>query len=141
VDGGRGAPRWRIQDGRDEIERVVREWTASRSRSEIIAALRAARVPCGPVSNVAEAVGDPVLAGRDPVMSVLMPSGRRFRVPGPEVRLDGPADGHPPAVPAAGQHTIEVLAAVGYDQAELGALAADGVIGPVPETRDLPPTP
>jgi CoA:oxalate CoA-transferase len=130
-------PRWRIEDGRDEVEQVVREWTAGRRRGEIIAKLRAARVPCGPVNDVAEAIRDPVHQGRDPVISVLMPSGRRLRVPGPEVRLGEPASGAPPAVPEAGQHTAEVLAKLGYDRAELDDMAANGIIGRV--TDRLPP--
>lgn len=123
-------PRWRITDGRTEVERVVREWTAVRSRKEIIGHLRAARVPCGPVNDVAEAVSDPVHEGRDPIMTVLMPSGRRVHVPGQEVRLGEPQPGQPAAVPAAGQHTMQVLAELGYGQDELEELAAVGVIGP-----------
>jgi crotonobetainyl-CoA:carnitine CoA-transferase CaiB-like acyl-CoA transferase len=128
-------PRWRIEDGRGEVEQVVREWTAGRTRGEIVDELRAAAVPCGPVNDVAEAVSDPVHLGRDPIMNVLMPSGRRLHVPSPEIRLDDPASGRPPAVPEAGQHTAEVLAKLGYDQAELEALAASGVIG---QARDGP---
>lgn len=122
------APRWRIEDGRAEAERVVAEWTARRTRREIIEELRAVRVPCGPVNDVAEAVRDPVHNGRVPVVSVLMPSGRQVHVPGPEVRLGEPATGCPPAVPAAGEHTAEVLAELGYSQAELAAMVASGVI-------------
>lgn len=122
-------PRWRIEDGRRDAERVVRDWTARRSRSEVIEELRAAGVPCGPVNDVAEAVRDPVHQGRDPVMTVQMPSGRRVHVPGPEVRLDRAPASDPPAVPAAGQHTAEVLASLGYDQSELEALTASGIIG------------
>jgi CoA:oxalate CoA-transferase len=120
-------PRWRIRDGRAEAEQVVADWTARRTRREIIGLLRAAGVPCGPVNNVAEAVTDPVHQGRDPVLSVLMPSGRAVHVPGPEVRLDDQEPGQP-AIPAPGEHTAQVLTDLGYSQAELAALAASGVI-------------
>jgi CoA:oxalate CoA-transferase len=119
-------PRWRITEGRNKAEEVVAAWTASRRRSDIIAELRAAGVPCGPVNDVAEAVTDPVHQGRDPITTVRMRSGRQLHVPGPEVRL-GAAAGEL-AVPAAGQHTAEVLAELGYSEQDVAGLLADGVI-------------
>lgn len=129
-------PRWRIGEGRADIERVVREWTASRPRHQVVGELRAVGVPCGPVNDVAEAVNDPVHTGRDPIATVRMPSGRLLHVPGPEVRL-GVADeeGQPsPAeqvriVPPAGADTAQVLAALGHTDAEIATLASHGVIG------------
>jgi CoA:oxalate CoA-transferase len=140
-------PRWRIGDGRAEIERVVAEWTAARPRAEIVGQLRAAGVPCGPVNDVAEAVSDPVQAGRDPLATVRMPSGRLLHVPGPEVRFGVIADAETPSaqaeqsvrvVPAAGADTAEVLAALGHSKAEVVALARSGVIG---LTDDVPKRP
>jgi CoA:oxalate CoA-transferase len=120
-------PRWRITEGRDKAEEVVAAWTAGRQRSDIIAELRAAGVPCGPVNDVAEAVTDPVHHGRDPITTVRMRSGRQLHVPGPEVRLGGRAPGELP-VPGPGQHTAEVLAELGYSEQDLAGLLADGVI-------------
>jgi CoA:oxalate CoA-transferase len=119
-------PRWRITAGRDKCEEVVAAWTAGRQRSDIIAELRAAGVPCGPVNNVAEAVTDPVHDGRDPITTVRMRSGRQLHVPGPEVRLGGAAPGELP-VPGAGQHTAEVLAELGYSAPDIAGLLADHV--------------
>jgi CoA:oxalate CoA-transferase len=139
-------PRWRIGDGRAEVERVVGEWTAARPRAEIVRELRAVGVPCGPVNNVAEAVSDPVQAGRDPLATVRMPSGRHLHVPGPEVRFGviadaetRPADDEQSArvVPAAGADTAEVLAALGHSPAEIARLASSGVV----DIRDDVPTP
>ena len=55
----------RIARCRAEIERVVGEWTAARSRAEIVAQLRAAGVPCGSVNDVAEAVTRSALERRE----------------------------------------------------------------------------
>jgi CoA:oxalate CoA-transferase len=120
-------PRWRITEGRDKAEEVVAAWTAGRQRSDIIAELRAVGVPCGPVNNVAEAVTDPVHHGRDPVTTVRMRSGRQLHVPGPEVRLEGAAAATDLPVPAAGQHTAQVLAELGYSEPDIAALLADRV--------------
>lgn len=135
-------PRWAITEGRDRAEAFVSGWTAGRTRREIVTALRAAGVPCGPVNDVAEAVTDPVHDGRRPLITVSMPSGRGLHVPGPEVRI-GPPDGIAPGdtagacvpVPAAGQHTAEVAAALGYSETDIAVMLADGVIGqPSPDT-------
>jgi CoA:oxalate CoA-transferase len=120
-------PRWRITDGRDKAEEVVAAWTQSRRRSDIIEELRAAGVPCGPVNDVAEAVTDPVHHGRDPITTVRMRSGRQLHVPGPEVRM-GAGTAAELAVPAAGQHTVQVLAELGYRDQDIAGLLADGVI-------------
>ena len=64
--------------------------------------------------------------GRDPLTTVIMRSGRQLHVPGPEVRLGGPPDSGQ-AIPAAGQHTTEVLAELGYRDEDIAALLADGV--------------
>jgi CoA:oxalate CoA-transferase len=119
---------WRITEGRDKAEEFVAAWTAPRTRSAIIAEMRAAGVPCGPVNDVAEAVTDPVHGGRDPLTTVRMRSGRQLHVPGPEVRLGGGAGGEL-AIPAAGQHTTEVLAELGYSEADVAGLLAAGAAG------------
>jgi CoA:oxalate CoA-transferase len=121
---------WRITEGRDKSEEFVAAWTSERTRSAIIAEMRAAGVPCGPVNDVAEAVADPVHEGRNPVTTVRMRSGRQLHVPGPEVRLGGPADSGESElpIPAAGQHTAEVLAELGYTEQDVAGLLAGGVI-------------
>ena len=118
---------WRITQGRDQAEEFVAAWTGTRTRSEIITAMRAAGVPCGPVNDVAEAVTDPVHQGRDPLATVRMASGRQLHVPGPEVRLGGPPLGELP-IPAAGQHTTQVLAELGYSEQDTARLLAGGII-------------
>jgi CoA:oxalate CoA-transferase len=117
---------WRITEGRDKAEEHVAAWTATRTRADIITQMRGAGVPCGPVNDVAEAIADPVHHGRDPLTTVIMRSGRQLHVPGPEVRLGGPPDSGQ-AIPAAGQHTTEVLAELGYRDEDIAALLADGV--------------
>jgi CoA:oxalate CoA-transferase len=120
-------PRWRITQGRAEAEQFVAQWTAGRGRAEIISELRAAGVPCGPVNDVAEAISDPVHEGRSPITTVRMRSGRQLHVPGPEVRLGDRGESEL-AVPAAGQHTTEVLTELGYSEEDVTGLLADGVI-------------
>jgi crotonobetainyl-CoA:carnitine CoA-transferase CaiB-like acyl-CoA transferase len=78
----------------------------ARDRGELLAALAAADVPSGPVSSVAEAVsalGGPAwLEERD-----------RIRTAPSPVRLDGRRPGIRRAPPLLGEHTDEVLAALG----------------------------
>ena len=48
----------------DEINEMVSGWTRERSRNEVFAAMRAARLPVAPVRNVAEVMEDPHLHAR-----------------------------------------------------------------------------
>jgi formyl-CoA transferase len=100
----------------------------TRGSAEWIARLNAAGVPCGPIYRVDEVFNDPqVVAGgmaatvrhdtRGPV-SVLAPTVTLSRTPG---RLER-------SLPAVGQDTEDVLAALGYDTQAIADLRRDGVI-------------
>jgi crotonobetainyl-CoA:carnitine CoA-transferase CaiB-like acyl-CoA transferase len=92
--------------------------------------LSAAGVPAGPVWSVAQALEHPQVATRGLVAT--FPDapgvGRDVRVLRTGVKLDGqaPAVEQPP--PTLGQHTREILAELGYDDAAVAALQAEGAV-------------
>jgi crotonobetainyl-CoA:carnitine CoA-transferase CaiB-like acyl-CoA transferase len=97
---------------------------ALRGRDELVAALRAADVPAGPVSNVGEALRAIEAAHGG---AWLQQAGRMRLAPDP-VRLDGaqlPLRGVPPLL---GQHTDEVLGEIGMAADEISALREQGVV-------------
>ena len=115
---------------RAALNRVLGEYTARRPSEEWVTVLNEARVPCGPINSIDRTMTDPQVRhlGIEKVMAhpelgdvgvvgqaaTLSRSGGR-----PDVRLHTPDQG---------EHTAEVLAALGYDGAAVEALRAEGVI-------------
>lgn len=92
--------------------------------------LSAAGVPTGPVWSVAQALEHPQVAARGLVATFTDAPGvgRDVRVLRTGVKLDGhaPAVEQPP--PTLGQHTREILTELGYDEAAVAALQAEGAV-------------
>ena len=115
---------------------IARKWKAEssqRSRHGAVTSgwrlLRAARVPCGPVNDVARALTDVQVQARDMVVEIGHPEGGSFRATGNPIKLsETPGDTYDPP-PLVGQHTDEVLAALcGKSDAELARLRGARVI-------------
>jgi crotonobetainyl-CoA:carnitine CoA-transferase CaiB-like acyl-CoA transferase len=89
-----------------------------------------AGVPAGPVYTVQQALDHPQVADRGLVATFADASGvgRDIRLLRTGVKLDGAAPGvtSPPAT--LGQHTREILAELGYDEAGIGALEREGAV-------------
>ena len=137
-----GVPRWTADPqyatlaGRrvahDAIDEHLTRWAATQDRDDAAARLLAAGVPAGrvldPRLSAAQAQYDtrgfyetlvhPVV-GEQPFVTL------PFRMSSIPRWLDAPA-------PTLGQHNHEILAALGYSDEEITALAADRVIGTVP---------
>ena len=90
--------------------------------------LTAAGVPAAPVADVA----DVVHSQQTEALGLLQPLEHAeiagLRLPALPLSFDRERAAHRSAPPAVGEHTAEILAAVGYTGEEIAALAADGVI-------------
>jgi crotonobetainyl-CoA:carnitine CoA-transferase CaiB-like acyl-CoA transferase len=109
---------------RDTLKTVLNGFLGSLTRDLLIGRLRAHAVPCGEVRTVAEALSDPQLAAREMVVELPHPELGSIRSLGNPIKLS-----RTPAVldrppPALGQHTTEVLEALGM--AISPALSASG---------------
>jgi crotonobetainyl-CoA:carnitine CoA-transferase CaiB-like acyl-CoA transferase len=101
----------------------------ARGKPEWLAALEAAKVPCGAINNLAEVFADPQVRERGmvhqwqhPLAGPLDLVGSPLKLSGTPVRTDLPP-------PLLGQHTQEVLAGVlGWDDERIAQLQAQGVI-------------
>lgn len=113
-------------EDRAELTAVREELTelfAGRSRDAWLEAL-SDETMVGPVCTPAEAVEHPQIEARG---LVERPEGAPPRIGFPAAGSDAP-EGHDESVPDHGEHTDELLASVGYEEAELTDLREAGVI-------------
>lgn len=111
-----------------ELQELIATRLTDMTRQECVSHLEAAGVPCAPINTVAEVFDDPQVVHRRMLREVDHPYGVPVpQVAGPlrfrdaVVRYDSP----PPLV---GQHTDEVLHAIGLDDARIAELRAQGAI-------------
>ena len=125
--------KYRTQPGRyadkSLIDSIVQEALQAQDNEHWLALLRAARIPCAPVNNFAQALADPQVVARNMVVDVELHSGETVRMPGNPVKLSAAAEATYGSPPRLGEHTDAVLSTLlNYGPEELDALRKAGVI-------------
>ena len=118
---------------RGELVPLLEALLKTRQKADWLAALEAAKVPCGAINNLAEVFADPQVQDRGmvnhwdhPVRHGLSLVASPMKLSATPVR--GPEHGGLPP-PLLGQHTEEVLRSVlGYSQTQLDELKSQGVV-------------
>jgi crotonobetainyl-CoA:carnitine CoA-transferase CaiB-like acyl-CoA transferase len=85
-------------------------------------------LPIGPVRSLAEALGSEEVSHREMVTEVTMASGDKARLLGSPLKFSRTPIREPQAPPELGQHTDEILAELGFSDADIDALRNDAVI-------------
>jgi crotonobetainyl-CoA:carnitine CoA-transferase CaiB-like acyl-CoA transferase len=113
---------------REEILGTIKAWTKSRSVAECTAALDAAEVPCSAVQNIDAVLADPQVAARGMIVEQEHPVLGKVRLANIPFKFSD-CDVTPRTVaPLLGQHNREIAAALGFPQADIDAMVADGVL-------------
>jgi crotonobetainyl-CoA:carnitine CoA-transferase CaiB-like acyl-CoA transferase len=99
-----------------------------RTKLDWLSALEAAKVPCGPINDLAEVFADPQVEAREMAVAVPHPMSDDLRLVASPMKLSATPPGVRRAPPLLGQHTDEVLEAFGVGASEREALRASGVI-------------
>lgn len=111
------------------IDALIAERFATQPTAYWQALLEAARIPCGPVQDFAQALNDPQVRARAMVMPLTLHTGEVIEVPGNPVKLSaaGPQAMRPP--PRLGEHTDAVLGGwLGYGDDQIRSLRQGGAI-------------
>jgi crotonobetainyl-CoA:carnitine CoA-transferase CaiB-like acyl-CoA transferase len=101
----------------------------TRSKAEWLAALEAAKVPCGAINNLAEVFADPHVQERGMVNQWQHPLAGPLKLVASPLKLDATPVRCDLPPPLLGQHTEQVLGSVlGMDSERIAQLRAQGVI-------------
>jgi crotonobetainyl-CoA:carnitine CoA-transferase CaiB-like acyl-CoA transferase len=113
---------------REALVRLLSERFQTEPVSLWMERLTQAEIPCGPIQTVDRAFADPHVAARGMVWELLLPTGAVARVPGNPIHFSDTPLAPRGAPPALGEHTDEVLEALGIDSATRARLRETGVI-------------
>ena len=115
-------------DNRQALLPILEALFRTKTTAEWLDLLEEAGIPNAPVNTIADIVHDPQVAHRDMIVEVPHPSVAGLRAPACPMKLsDGPASirRHPPEN---GEHTAEILLALGYSQDDIAHLEAAGAV-------------
>jgi crotonobetainyl-CoA:carnitine CoA-transferase CaiB-like acyl-CoA transferase len=114
---------------RDVLVPMLEEIMRGRRKPEWLAALEAAKVPCGAINNLAEVFADPHVRERGMVHQWQHPLAGSVNLVASPLKLGGTPVRTDIPPPLLGQHTQEVLAELlGWDGERIAALRAQEVI-------------
>lgn len=116
------------KNNEDELDGLISRWTGNRTREQIVALLRKAAIPVGPVQNTKEMVEDTILAERHLYLMLEHSAMGLCSAPRPPVKLLGtPAKVR--AAPCIGEHNHYVYTQLlGMSDEEFVELLNAGVI-------------
>src|SRR5262249_47588967 len=126
-----GDPRYDTAEARtarrSEVDAIVETWTSKRTKHDVMRTLARAGVPCGACLDTGEVLTDPHLKAREMIVEVDHPVRGRYLTVGNPIKLSASKIAIVPP-PLLGEHGREILEALGYGEADIEALEADGAV-------------
>ncbi|MCK9870981.1 formyl-CoA transferase [Nocardiopsis dassonvillei] len=125
-------PEWATPEARldklDKMFALIEEWASQIPKWDVLAALNAHNIPCGPIMSTREIIEDPTLRANGVVTTVEHPERGSYDTVSSPIRLsDSPVD--VVRSPLLGEHNAEVYGGeLGLSDEDLAELASNGVI-------------
>lgn len=113
---------------RDELYGVIDRWVGALPLEQVLATLNRAEVPASRIFSAEDMFSDPQYLAREMLLSARLPDGKPFRMPGIVPKLSDTPGGVEWTGPELGEHNLQILGDLGYDNAQIAALRASGAI-------------
>jgi formyl-CoA transferase len=111
------------------VEQLVAEWASQRARQEVVAVLNAESIAVSPVLDFGDIVNEPHFREREIVCEVNHPTAGTLTLYGVAPKFAKTPARVRSAAPVLGQDNLEIYGKwLGYDEATLAKLQAEGVI-------------
>jgi crotonobetainyl-CoA:carnitine CoA-transferase CaiB-like acyl-CoA transferase len=107
---------------------MLAELMRQRPKAQWLGALEAAKVPCGPINDLAEVFADPQVQARGMTVELPHPLAERVKLVASPMKLSATPVQYRRPPPLLGEHTDEVLLEAGLRADEVTALRAAGVL-------------
>ena len=111
-----------------EIDEAIQTWCSTQRIGAALALLQAADVPVSKIYSVRDMMQDPQFLARQMFEQHLFNDGTPIKLPAVTPKLSETPGGTRWIGPALGEHTDEVLTALGYSAEQIAALREDGVL-------------
>jgi succinyl-CoA---D-citramalate CoA-transferase len=111
-----------------EIEKAIGDWVAGHDLDRVLEELDKADVPSGKIYDIADIARDAHYAAREMIGSYRLKDGKSLKLPGIVPKLSETPGETKWVGPALGEHTAEVLSALGYGDEQQRELRKRGVI-------------
>jgi crotonobetainyl-CoA:carnitine CoA-transferase CaiB-like acyl-CoA transferase len=124
---------------RDVLVPLLATHMQKRSRADWLTALEAAKVPCGPINDLAEVFADPQVKARQMTAQVTHPHNAALTLVASPMKLSATPVQVRHAPPLLGQHTAQVLAELGLAAQDRQRLRDLGVVSYIDEKNQESP--
>ncbi len=125
-------PDWNTRQKRTQnrkaVNAAISEVTKHKPSAHWVELFEEAGVPCGPINSIDQTFADPQVQHLGIAASVHHPRKGEVKMVGSPINMQATPKKLRRHTPDAGEHTLEVLKAAGYSDAELQAFKAKGVI-------------
>jgi crotonobetainyl-CoA:carnitine CoA-transferase CaiB-like acyl-CoA transferase len=111
-----------------ELDEAIQTWCSTQRIDAALALLQAADVPVSKIYSVRDMLQDPQFLARQMFEQHLFNDGTPIKLPAVTPKLSETPGGTRWIGPALGEHTDEVLTALGYSAEQIAALREDGVL-------------
>jgi alpha-methylacyl-CoA racemase len=115
-------------DMRDEIRRCFTEAFKSKTRDEWFEILSKTDICVGRMNTLDEVAGDPQVRARKMIVELDAPDGQKVKQVGISVKLSDTPGSIRSLAPRLGEHTEEVLTALGYSTEQIAKWRSEGAI-------------